>query len=128
MDILNKIYQGLISDALILEKVEERFKYYTYPETGDVSKPYIIIHPLAPPSPDDYADNQWLTEESLIQIDVWAKTRADKDLLGARIQQVMWKMGFGINGTGIDEYDESTGIYRDGRRYNCKVYTNELIK
>lgn len=45
MDILNKIYQGLTSDALILEKVEERIKYYKYPETGDVSKPYIIIYP-----------------------------------------------------------------------------------
>lgn len=128
MDMLNKIYEALRSDAFILEKVEERFKYYTYPETGDVKKPYIIITPLSPPDPGDYADNHWLTEESLIQIDVWAKTRLDKDLLGAQIQNVMWSMGFGKSGTGIDEHDKEVDIFRDGRRYNCKIYTHELIK
>ena len=128
MDMLNKIYEALRADAFILEKVENRIKYYEYPETGDVTKPYIIITQLSPPEPDDYADNQWLTEESIIQIDVWAKTRLDKDLLGAQIQRVMWSIGFGKNGTGIDEYDNDSEIYRDGRRYNCKVYTHELIK
>lgn len=126
MDALNKIHEALIADTLILSKVGTRIKYYNYPETGDVTKPYIIIDPLRPPLSDDYADNKALTETHLIQIDVWTKTRADKDLLGNQIQKVMEGIGFYQSGTGIDEYDKDVKIYRDGRRYLGKFYRNDL--
>lgn len=126
MDVLNRIYEALSSDALIASKVETRIKYYTYPETGDVTKPYIVIDPLMPPTPDDYADNKWMTETHLIQIDVWAKTRADKDLLGNQIQLVMREVGFYQSGSGVDEYDKDVQIYRDGRRYLGKFYRDDL--
>ena len=126
MDVLNRIYEALSSDALIASKVETRIKYYTYPETGDVTKPYIVIDPLMPPVPGDYADNNWMTEEHLIQIDVWAKTRADKDLLGNQIQLVMREVGFYQSGSGVDEYDKDVQIYRDGRRYLGKFYRDDL--
>lgn len=126
MDALNRIYEALSSDALIASKVETRIKYYTYPETGDVTKPYIVIDPLMPPTPDDYADNKWMTETHLIQIDVWAKTRADKDLLGNQIQLVMKNAGFYQSGSGVDEYDKDVQIYRDGRRYLGKFYRDDL--
>lgn len=126
MDALNRIYEALSSDALIASKVETRIKYYTYPETGDVTKPYIVIDPLMPPTPDDYADNKWMTETHLIQIDVWAKTRADKDMLGNQIQLVMKNAGFYQSGSGVDEYDKDVQIYRDGRRYLGKFYRDDL--
>lgn len=126
MDALNRIYEALSSDALIASKVETRIKYYTYPETGDVTKPYIVIDPLMTPSPGDYADNKWLTKTHLIQIDVWAKTRADKDLLGNQIEIVMEKVGFYQSGSGVDEYDKDVQIYRDGRRYLGKFYRDDL--
>ena len=56
------------------------------PRLVTVDKAYIIIDPLQPPMPDDYADNDWLTEEHLIQIDIWSKSREEKDKLGERIQ------------------------------------------
>ena len=64
---------------MIAAKVETRIKYYVYPDSADVTKPYVVTDPLRPPVPGDYADNDWITEEHLVQIDVWAKTRADKD-------------------------------------------------
>ena len=126
MDALNRIYEALSSDAVIASKVETRIKYYTYPETGDVTKPYIVIDPLMTPSPGDYADNKWLTKTHLIQIDVWAKTRADKELLGNQIELVMEKVGFYQSGSGVDEYDKEVQIYRDGRRYLGKFYRDDL--
>lgn len=126
MDALNRIYEALSSDAVIASKVETRIKYYTYPETGDVTKPYIVIDPLMTPSPGDYADNKWLTKTHLIQIDVWAKTRADKDLLGNQIEIVMETIGFYQSGSGVDEYDKDVQIYRDGRRYLGKFYRDDL--
>ena len=117
MDALKRISEALSSDPLIAAKVETRIKYYVYPDTADVTKPYVVIDPLRPPVPDDYADNDWMTETHLIQIDVWAKTRADKDLLGNQIQLVMREVGFYQSGSGVDEYDKDVQIYRDGRRY-----------
>lgn len=127
MDVLNKIYTALQSDPLIFEKVENRIKYYEYPETADVTKSHVIIDPLGD-TQNDYADNQPLTEENLVQIDVWTKNRADKDTLGKQIQKVMRSIGFPRTGSTIDEYDEDSEIFRDGRRYNCKIYINELFK
>jgi len=126
MDALKRISEALSSDPLIAAKVETRIKYYVYPDTADVTKPYIVIDPLRPPVPDDYADNDWMTETHLIQIDVWAKTRADKDLLGNQIQLVMKTVGFYQSGSGVDEYDKDVQIYRDGRRYLGKFYRDDL--
>lgn len=126
MDALNRIYEALSSDALIASKVETRIKYYTYPETGDVTKPYIVIDPLMPPVPGDYADNNWMTEEHLIQIDIWSKSREEKDKLGERIRMVMKNIGFYQSGGGVDEYDKDVKIYRDARRYLGKFYRNDI--
>jgi len=37
----------------------------------------------------------------------------------------MWNFGF-HQGTGPDEWDEETGIYRDARRYRGKLYRDDL--
>ena len=126
MDALNKIYEALSADSVIYDAVENRIKYYDYPETATVDKAYIIIDPLQPPMPDDYADNDWLTEEHLIQIDIWSKSREEKDKLGERIRMVMKNIGFYQSGGGIDEYDKDVKIYRDARRYLGKFYRNDI--
>lgn len=126
MDALNKIYEALSADSVIYDAVENRIKYYEYPDTGAVDKAYIIIDPLQPSMPDDYADNDWLTEEHLIQIDIWSKSREEKDKLGERIRMVMKNIGFYQSGGGIDEYDKDVKIYRDARRYLGKFYRNDI--
>ena len=126
MDALNKIYEALSADSVIYDAVENRIKYYEYPETGAVDKAHIIIDPLQPSMPDDFADNDWLTEEHLIQIDIWSKSREEKDKLGERIRMVMKKIGFYQSGGGIDEYDKDVKIYRDARRYLGKFYRNDI--
>lgn len=117
---LNKIYEEMIMDDYIYEHAYGRIKFYEYPETGDVTQPHIIIDPLEPPTPADYADGIWLTDDYLYQIDVWTRNRQVRDELAKRIQKVMWNIGFGQFGGGVDEYD--SGIYRDARRYRGKQY------
>lgn len=120
--VIYKIYDALKADALIQEKVGDRIKFYEYSETGDVSGPVIIIDPIAPSMPADFADNQWLTEDYLYQIDVWSKSMSDTKDIADRIRKVMWSINFGQSATGPDEWDKDTGIYRDARRYRGKVY------
>lgn len=119
-----KIYEALQADPLIREKVGKRIKFYEYPDTGDVSGARIIIDPLDTPIPDDYADDKWLTEDFLYQVEVWSKSEADTKAIAGRIRKVMWSINFRQNGGGMDEWDKETGIYRDARRYRGKVYVN----
>ena len=120
--VIYKIYEALNVDTLIQEKVGNRIKFYEYPENGDITGPIIVIDPLDAPLPADFADNKWLTEDYLYQIEVWSKTLADTKLIADRIRHVMWSINFGQSGGGVDEYDKDFGIYRDARRYRGKVY------
>jgi hypothetical protein len=120
---IEKIYEAFKADPFINEKVGDRIKYYEYPAAGDVTGPYIIIDPLAPPTPGDYADNEWLTDEHLIQIEVWSKNRLDTGAIAKQIRLVMWmSLGFGQLSSGVNEWDKDLQVYRDARRYKGKTY------
>ncbi|MGP4074262.1 hypothetical protein ACTWQB_17345, partial [Piscibacillus sp. B03] len=81
--------------------------------------------PLDPPLPSDYADNQWLTEDYLYQIEVWSLDKTDRNLVARRIQQILWdQFNFGNYGGGVDEWDKDLNVYRDARRYRGKKYVN----
>lgn len=119
-----KIYDSLKSDPLITEKVGNKIKTYEYPPTENFNGSFIVIDPLDTPRPSDYADNKWLTEDYLFQIEVWSEDFFDCQSIAKQIREVMWnKFGF-YQGSGIDERDKDTGIYRDARRYRGKVYVD----
>lgn len=122
--VIYKIYDALRADPLIRDKVGNRIKFYEYPATGDVTGPQIIIDPLDSPMAADFADNKFLTDDYLYQIEVWSKSMADTKAIANRIRIAMWHINFRQNGGGMDEWDKDTGIYRDARRYRGKVYVN----
>lgn len=126
MDMMMVIYEAMMADSYIKQQASGRIKFYEYPETGSVTQPYIVIDPLGPPLPDDYADNKPLTDEYLYQIDVWTKNRLVTKELAKRIAKAMRELGFGYFAGAIDEYDKDTGIFRDARRYRGKAYTEEV--
>ncbi|MGD7007622.1 hypothetical protein [Metabacillus sp. 84] len=123
---LQTIYEALMADSLIKSKTENRIKFYEYPAAGDFSGAYIIVDPLDVPLPSDYADNQWLTDDYLFQIEVWSRSLEDTESIAKQIRNVMWTvLGFAQTGGGADEYDKDFGIFRDARRYRGKIYVNQ---
>jgi|SRR5690625_4095438 len=110
-----KIYHDLVANPLILEKVDDRIKFYEYPETGEVDKPFIIIDPLATPRVVGTGDDKRIVYEYLYQVDVRTKTLNDTQLVMESVSDVFWNKGFTESGSGIDEYD--TGIYRQAKRF-----------
>ncbi|WP_207767833.1 hypothetical protein [Heyndrickxia camelliae] len=124
MDVLQLIYNALIADAYIKKQAYGRIKYYEYPETGDVTAPYIIIDPIDSPNPSDFADNTWLKYDCLFQIDVWSPNRITTYTIADKIRDVMWNQFGFAQKSGPQEYD--TGIYRDARRYKGKIYRDDL--
>lgn len=126
MDVIMDIYNALLKDPVIAEKAGGRIKFYQYPETGDISGPYIVIDPLGPPLDSDYGDDMVIAEEYLYQIDVWTKERLLTKDLARRAKNALREAGFNYYSGGVDEYDADSKIYRDARRFRGKVYTEEF--
>ncbi|MCM3180241.1 DUF3168 domain-containing protein [Cytobacillus horneckiae] len=124
MDDLKFIYEAIIADPFIKDQASGRIKYYEYSATGDVTGPFIIIDGIDVPKPSDFADNQWLSYDCLVQIEVWSKNRLITEQIANKIRDVLWQKGFKQQ-SGPREYAD--GIFRDARRYRGKVYRDEII-
>lgn len=124
---LNQIYDALMADPYISAQAGNRIKFYEYPETGDVSVPYVVIDPLAPGQASDFADDTWLTDEYMYQIDVWSKNHDVTKEISKKIRKVLSSIGLReMKGQGVDEYDKATGIYRVARRFTGKEYNENI--
>lgn len=128
MDILETVYNTLRSDSFINSEVGGRIKYYDYPATGDLTGPTIVIEEVDAPMPSDYADNNWMTDDFFVHIEVWVKgNRKKRDAIAARIRQVMWdKLGFAQSSSMRPEWDKPTNTFRDARRYRGKTYRDDI--
>ncbi|MGE6379771.1 DUF3168 domain-containing protein [Peribacillus muralis] len=116
-DGLMVIYNQLRSNELIVSLCADRIKFYEYPETGDASKPFIVIDPLDPPFPTVYASNENHAYEYLYQIDVESANRMTVKEIQAEIKKELKKLGFGQLKDGLDEYFKETKRFVDARRY-----------
>ncbi|MFJ7993591.1 DUF3168 domain-containing protein [Peribacillus frigoritolerans] len=116
-DGLMVIYNQLISNEVIVSLCEDRIKFYEYPETGDASKPFIVIDPLDVPVPTVYASNENHANEYLYQIDVESTNRLQVKEIQAEIKKELKKLGFGQLKDGLDEYFNETKRFVDARRY-----------
>lgn len=131
-DVLTVIYNQLIKDPVIAKEFnipdedteKSRIKYYEYPDTGEVDKPFLVIDLLDSPDQGDFADNTWLTDDYLVQIDVWSKERVLTKDLFEKVRKAMWELNFGQYGGGVNQWDKKTGIYRIAKRFRGKVYRN----
>lgn len=122
-----EIYNKLIADTEIVRLVGNNIKFYDYPEAKDLKETHIIIDSLNPPKPGDFADDIWLTDDFMFQIDVWSNDMTERDTVASKIQEIMWQLNFRQMG-GLDEYDKDYDIYRDARRYRGKAYRKEFKK
>lgn len=123
-----EIYEELIKDTYILEHAKNRIKFHKYPEVKSINETHIVIDPLDVPKPDDFADNNWMTDDYLFQIDVFSKHDEVCDEIAKRIQLIMWnKLNF-VQVGGVPQYDEEYDLYRDARRYRGKAYREFLNK
>lgn len=123
---LDYMYSLLIADPVINQYVGNRIKFYEYPATGDFSGIYIVIDPIDPHKIGDYADNTYLSENSLIQIDIWSDNRKTRDLVAKQIRRILVSQNGFSETTGPDEWDKDSGIFRIARRYSKKIYREDI--
>lgn len=123
---LDDMYALLIADDLIQEYVGGRIKFYEYPPTGDFSGAYIVLDPIDMDRTGDYADDTYLTEDSLVQIDIWSDSRQERNLVAKQIRKVLVDENRFSEIPGVDEWDKDTGIFRIARRYRKKVYRKDF--
>ena len=123
---LDYMYSLLIADDVINQHVGNRIKFYKYPPTGDFSGTYIVFDPIDTNQIGDYADGIYLTEDSLVQVDIWSKNKETRDLVAKRIRKILVDDNGFSETTGPDEFDKDTRIYRLAKRYGMKFYREDL--
>ncbi|WP_368900598.1 tail completion protein gp17 [Oceanobacillus oncorhynchi] len=123
---LDYMYALLIADATIKKYADGRIKFYEYPPTGDFSGTYIVLDPIDMDRIGDYADDTYLTEDSLVQIDIWSDSRQERNLVAKQIRKVLVDENRFSEIPGVDEWDKDTGIFRIARRYRKKVYRKDF--
>lgn len=122
-------YNILKDDEVIRQYLDSerdglRLKFYKYPETADVSGPYVVLESIINGFPSNFSDDTWVSYDYLIHIEVWSKSREDTINLANRIRDLLWKnLKFKQNDS-TEERD--AGIYRDARRYEGILHRSDL--
>lgn len=116
-DMLEIIHAAMLENEVIVANCTGRIKAYIYPETADVSKPFITIRPLQPPLDVSYGSNKSLGQEFFYQIDVQSYDRRKCKEIQQAVKAVMSDLGFVQRSGGLDEYFEETKRFVDARRY-----------
>lgn len=118
IDSLDMVYQMLINNDDIINLVgsESVFKHHV-PEENRESPPIIRIN-LISEFPTEYADNQQLGWDCILQIDVWDRSNARK--IALLIHKLMKTINF-QQSTPTYEFDEDTYLLRDERRYRGTI-------
>lgn len=122
-DILNEVYDRLMSNEQISEIGKTQIKFYDITENVDKSKPFIIITPLKN-NPSTYASDKHNNFYFAIQIDVQSTERLMCKKLQHAIRKTMKEFGFNQADDTLDEFFKETGRYVDARRYegSSKIY------
>lgn len=128
-DGLMLVYNALKDDEVIRQYIESdtdglRMRLYKYPETADVSGPFIVIDSIINGLPSNFSDDTWVSYDYLIHIEVWTPKRDDTINISNRITHVLWEeLNFKQNDS-TEEFD--LGIYRDARRYEGQLHRSDL--
>ncbi|PTI48446.1 hypothetical protein [Staphylococcus succinus] len=127
------IYNMLINENQVIEKVGKRIKFYEYPEPSDASKPYIVMSEIDDTLPIEYADNDNMALSYLVQIDLFVPESEEyqayyvRNQLSYHISRLMKeKLQMENTANSKPEYDRELKIYRSARRYEGTFYRSEL--
>ncbi|MCR1834973.1 hypothetical protein NSA56_11260 [Oceanobacillus caeni] len=126
IDSLDMAYQLLINDNELMDLVgspDKIFKYHV-PEEHREQPPIIRLHPISE-LPTEYADNQQLGWDCILQIDVWDSQNARK--IALKINELMKTIDFKQSAPTY-EFDEETYLIRDGRRYRGIILADKDLQ
>lgn len=126
IDYLDMAYQLLINDNELMGLVgsqEKVFKYHV-PEEHREKPPIIRLYPISE-LPTEYADNQQLGWDCILQIDVWDSQNARK--IALKINELMKTIDFKQSAPTY-EFDEETYLIRDGRRYRGIILADKDLQ
>lgn len=126
-DMLKTLKKYLLNDVTINRYCNDRVRAYDIPETANRTDTNILIIPLIPPTPSNYASDKNLTTDYLYQIDVRSKSYDETKLVSEAVRLVMKDIGFGQQ-DGTDQYDKDLKAYFETRRYRGNPYTIDGLR
>ncbi len=125
MDMLMNMETVLKADAYIAEQVGNRLRFYSYDKAIEATEAgaVIIIDPLTPELPTDYADDEVIAEDAIFQVDVWSRDFNLTSSVLKSVKKVLFEAGYRTYGGALNEYDKDNKIYRQAIRLRKKNYT-----
>ncbi|MBC1316593.1 DUF3168 domain-containing protein [Listeria booriae] len=123
IDVLKEIYNRFMENEIIKSHCEGRIKFYSYPETADDTKPFMIISLLEPPRDATYASDNAKVEHVSVQVDVEAMNRMLVKEIQGQVKQILKEMNVMQELGGLDEYFDETKRFVDSRRYSGFPYS-----
>lgn len=112
LDIVYKLITGDNSTMRLIGDKDHVFKFHV-PEEFRESPPIVRIHTISE-VPKTYADNQQMSWDCIVQIDVWDSSYPRE--IALKINKLMKTIYFQQE-TPTFEYDPDTYLFRDCRRY-----------
>lgn len=132
-DFYYEIYSALMSDDVISKYINnDNFSFFIYPNANNVIDHTIVIDEVFSPQATDFADDNPMTYEYLLQIDVFIKQKnnVNGSLLSRelilRVSKIMWeKFGFGEFNSFKTEYYNDFNLYHASKQFRGKNYITE---
>ncbi|QDX01191.1 hypothetical protein DWB90_09140 [Staphylococcus chromogenes] len=130
IDILEKVYNVLINDDLLMELVNlDNIKFNDYPDVQDITQPYIVLDDFDDPLPEIHVDGDRIAYNYILQIDVFVtysdeyNARKRRNEISQQISDLLWeKLDMGQVTNLGNEYDKNFSLYRSTRRYEAIFY------
>ncbi|MEP9852109.1 hypothetical protein ABDK10_05340 [Staphylococcus aureus] len=132
-DIFMEIRDALLKDSLISQHFQmSDVDFLIHPNANDIVDNVIVIDEVFSPSMSDFADDNPLTYEYLLQIDVFVKQKnngINSSLLSRelilRVSKIMWEFGFGEFNSMSPNYNSDFKLYQTSKQYRGKKYINK---
>ncbi|KRG09889.1 MAG: hypothetical protein L0L52_01150 [Staphylococcus equorum] len=133
-DLFIEIHNALLDDPVISKHFRNGdIEFLIHPNANDISQNVIVIDEVFSPVMSDFADDNPLTYEYLLQIDVFVKQQNNQvngSLLSRElilcVSKIMWEQfGFGEFNSFKPEYYPDFKLYQTSKQYRGKKYINK---
>ncbi|MDK3656264.1 hypothetical protein O0A22_11660 [Staphylococcus pseudintermedius] len=134
-DLLTEVYEALSNDAVISKYLKQSdIKFFDYPNANNIKSNVIVVDEIISPSFKVYADNNPLTYEYVIQIDVFSKQNSNdvnaslvsREVI-LRVSKIMWQQfRFAEFNTMRPEFIKNYNLYRQSKQFRGQKYIDEM--
>lgn len=133
-DLFLEIHNALLDDPIVSQHFKNGdIEFFIHRNANDISDNVIVIDEVFSPTASDFADDNPLTYDYLLQIDLFIKQKNNqvngsllcRELI-LRVSKIMWEQfGFGEFNSFKPDYYPDFNLYQASKQFRGKKYINK---